>query len=164
MDNAVWLSRYSDGKWVQILPILVAGAGGGGTFSVTYTNSDGVSWRVSRIAQIYNNAVGSVAHCQWNIDLSAWPFLGLQSGDTGVRSIDSVTMGTTDIGLTSFILVKPLAYSQILDNTAPTERDYFLDTWTLPQIEDDAYLSYLVCPRWTLNGVQQYTEMKIIWE
>lgn len=163
MDNTVKLSRYSDWKWVQILPVLVASASGGGQFFVTYTNSDGVPWRTSQIAQVYNNAVGSIAHCSADTSISHWPFLWLQSWDTGVRSIDSVTMIWTDIGLTSFILVNPLTYSQIIDNTAPTERDYFLDTWTLPQIQDDAYLSYIVCPRWTLNGVQQYTEMKIIW-
>lgn len=164
MDNTVTLSRYTDGKWVQILPILVAGAAWGGTFSVTYTNSEWLSWRQSSTAQVYNNAVGSVVHSQWNTDLSAWPFLWLQSGDTWVRSIDSITMATTDIWLMSFILVKPLAYSQIINNTAPTEIDYFLDLWTLPQIEDDAYLSYLACPRWTLSGIQQYMEMTIIWE
>lgn len=47
MDNTTLLPRYSDGVGVQIMPVVVAGQTGGQTFTVNYTNSEGVSGRVT---------------------------------------------------------------------------------------------------------------------
>lgn len=47
MDNTTPLPRYSDGVGVQIMPVVVAGQTGGQTFTVNYTNSEGVSGRVT---------------------------------------------------------------------------------------------------------------------
>lgn len=163
LDNTVTLSRYTDGEWVQVLPINVSWRNGWVNFFVTYTNSDWVSGRTSQTVRLTNNSIGSIAHSDSNTSISAWPFIGLQSWDSWVQKIESVQMLWPDIWLFSLVLVKPLAYTQIFETTAPTERDYFLDMWTCPQIMDDAFLSWLVCPRWNLSGVQQYSEMKIIW-
>lgn len=47
MDNTTPLPRYSDGIGVQIMPVVVAGQTGGQTFTVNYTNSEGVAGRVT---------------------------------------------------------------------------------------------------------------------
>jgi hypothetical protein len=48
MDNTATLPRYTDGDGVQMMAVVVAAQVGGGTFTVNYTNSDGVSGRTSK--------------------------------------------------------------------------------------------------------------------
>jgi hypothetical protein len=95
--------------------------------------------------------------------MSGNPFIGLQSGDTGVRSIESVTMLWVDVWLFSLILVKPLAQTQIREQTAPVEKDYLLETSDIPEIKDDAYLNFLSCPWWNLNGITLFWDLQIIY-
>ena len=42
MDNTVTLPRYTDGAGVQMMAVCVAPTTGGGSFTVTYINQDGV--------------------------------------------------------------------------------------------------------------------------
>jgi hypothetical protein len=91
------------------------------------------------------------------------PFIGLQSGDSGVRSIESVTMLGVDVGLFSLILVKPLAQTQIREVTAPVEKDYLIETSDIPEVKDDAYLGWLTCPRGSLNGVTLFGDLQVVY-
>jgi hypothetical protein len=102
-----------------------------------------------------NNVAGAI---------SAMPFLGLQDGDTGVRSIESVTFVTgTDVGLLSFVLVKPLMTGVILEQTAPSEKVCQPHDGGMPQIYDDAFLGLLCCPNGSLSGVAFHGEIETIW-
>lgn len=142
LDNTVTLPRYTDGEGVMILPIVVAQGVGGGQFYVTYTNSDGVSGRVSRTVTITSGANGCVISTGATLDATA-PFLGLQEGDTGVRSIESVTVTIGDVGLFSLLLVKPLANISLKELAAPHEKDLIINGGSLPVIYDDAYLNFV---------------------
>jgi len=164
MDNTVTLPRYTDGEGIQVIAVSVAGRTGGARFYFTYTNSEGVSGRVSQTA--YQNsaaALGTLQNSGANSNASAMPFIGLQAGDTGVRSIDSVFMIDADVGLMTLILVKPLGTSVIREITAPAEKDYFMESATIPRIYDDAYLSFLCLPQGTLAATALMGDIKTIW-
>lgn len=165
LDNTVTLPRYTDGKGVQVIAVSVAGRTGGQSFYFTYTNSDGVSGRTSQIVQ--ENAIAAIGTIVTSslstLGQSGNPFIGLQSGDTGVRSIESVTMLGVDVGLFSLILVKPLAQTQIREQTAPVEKDYLIEASDIPEIKDDAYLGWLTCPNGSLNGVTLFGDLQVIY-
>jgi hypothetical protein len=164
MDNTVTLPRYTDGEGVQVIAVSVAGRTGGARFYFTYTNSEGVSGRVSKT--VFQNSAAALGTLQANTvnnNNSATPFIGLQNGDTGVRSIDSVVMLDADVGLMTLILVKPLGTSVIREITAPVEKDYFLEAGTIPRIYDDAYLSFICLPQGTLAATALMGDIKVIW-
>lgn len=165
MDNTVTLPRYTDGEGVQVIAVSVAGRTGGASFYFTYTNSDGVSGRTSRT--VFQNSAAALGTLQANAgannNAAANPFIGLQAGDTGVRSIDSVVMLSADVGLMTLILVKPLGTSVIREITAPVEKDYFLEAGVIPRIYDDAYLSFLCLPQGTLAATALMGDIKTVW-
>lgn len=154
--NSATLSRYADGKGVQVMAVSVAGRTGGQTFRFTYTNQDGVSGRISQtVIQNTSTAIGTiVTSAVTPIAGSCGPFIGLQAGDTGVRSIESVQMiSGSDVGLFTLVLVKPLITSQILEQTAPTKESLLIEKSSAPEIKDDAYLNWICLPKGSLSGV-----------
>lgn len=164
MDNTVTLPRYSDGEGVQMIALSVAGRTGGQTFSVTYTNSEGVAGRVTpNVPQNSAASIGSIITSDGAAVNTAGPFIPLQQGDTGVRAIESVTMNGADVGLFTIILVKPLAQTQIRGIDAPVEKDYLLESGSLPEIKDDAYLSWICLPQGSLAATPIHGTIKVIW-
>lgn len=164
MDNTVTLPRYSDGEGVQMIALSVAGRTGGQTFSVTYTNSEGVAGRVTpNVPQNSAPSIGSIITSDGAAVNTAGPFIPLQQGDTGVRAIESVTMNGADVGLFTIILVKPLAQTQIRGIDAPVEKDYLLESGSLPEIKDDAYLSWICLPQGSLAATPIHGTIKVIW-
>ena len=166
LTNSVTLPRYTDGAGVQIMAVSVAASGGlQPTFTVNYTNSAGVAGRVSRLHTLSTNTFnGAVMSNNQTVAVSNMPFIGLQDGDSGVRSIESVTFVTgTDVGLLSFVLVKPLMTGVILEQTAPSEKVCQPHDGIMPQIYDDAFLGLLACPNGSLSGVAFHGEIETIW-
>lgn len=161
------LPRYTNGDGVQILPVSVASRIGGASFNVTYTNQDGVPGRVSRtVMQNANNTLGVIvtSHPAGASGSSIYSeFIPLQEGDTGVRSIESVNMITGDVGLVSFILVKPLAETELREVTAPYEKDFLISSGKLPEIKDDAFLNLIVLPVGSLSATGIIGSLKVIW-
>lgn len=106
LDNTVAIPRYSGGL---VIPIAQSASSAVGQFTMNYTNQDGTAGRTSQntytlatmtgggqVLSTGQSAAGSV------------PFVGLQSGDTGVRSIESVTFAAAGGGLMCLLIVKPL--------------------------------------------------------
>jgi hypothetical protein len=165
MDNTTTLPRYTDGAGVQVMAVSVAGRTGGQTFRFTYTNSAGVAGCVSQTV-IQNTAAanGNIVTSQQANNGARGPFIPLQAGDTGVRSIQSVQMiSGPDVGLFSLVLVKPLAQAMIRGIDAPVEVNYFTDFGQLPQIVDDAYLNFIVCPQGTLAATAIHGDITTVW-
>lgn len=156
MTNSVTLPRYLDGKGVQIIAVSVAGRTGGATFNITYTNSDGITNRVTSAVvensvSVNGSLVNSAQTSTTAFSNSTGPFIKLQGNDIGVQSIQSVTMaGSGDVGLFSLILVKPLVQFSIRGIDAPVEVDYFKDFPIPTQIVDDAFLNFLCLPQGSL--------------
>lgn len=163
MDNTTTLPRYTDGKGVQMMAVSLASRTGGATVSVSYTNSEGVAGRTATFLQNASAAIGAILANETVTAGTSMPFIGLQSGDTGVRSVESVTMTTQDVGFFAIVLVKPLAMIGIRSNDAPIEKDVFLDDMELPIIYDDAYLNYICLPLGTLATTTLRGELKVVW-
>lgn len=165
LTNSVALPRYTDGKGVQIMAVSVAGRTGGQTFSVKYTNQDGVSGRVTSLhTQTSAVAVGTLLNQSTTAtDSIKCPFLTLQSGDTGVQSIQSVTMTGTDVGLFTLVLVKPLMQLQMNEITAYSEKQTITQHTGLLQIQDDAYLNFIAFPNGSLAATQLNGILETVW-
>lgn len=167
MDNTVTLPRYTDGEGVMAVAISVAARTGGQSFSFSYTNSDGVAGRTS--ATVIQNTASALGTVVTSATATAGglgsgnPFIGLQSGDRGIRSIESVTMNGGDVGLFAIILVKPILQTTIKEITAPYEKDMLIHAGVLPKIEDDAYLNFLCLPQGTLAATALIGDLKVIW-
>lgn len=167
LTNTITLNRYTDGKGVQIMPVVVAAGSGaaGVSFICSYTNSDGVSGRTTTAVNLSSQQVNGTIASSASATLGCnGPFLPLQSGDSGVRSIESVTFtGVTDVGLITLVLVKPLAQMSIRGIDAPVEVEYLRDFANLPEIKDDAFLNFICHPGGTLSAAPIHGLIEVIW-
>lgn len=167
MDNTVGLTRYANGKGVMLMPVVVAGHTGGQPFTVKYVNQDGVSDRITQTAVMGTQVTnGTILHSQkaGTAYVNNGPFLTLQAGDTGVRSVQSVTIGGVgDVGLFALVLVKPLATFSLFGNDSATEVDYLVDTPTIPEIQNDAYLNLIVMPNGQIAGSTLLGTIETTW-
>ncbi len=105
MIQTVTLPRYSGGK---VMAIAQSASSTIGEFTMTYTNQDGVSGRVS--PNCFTQIVGGGGQSLL-AEISGGgfnPFVPLQAGDTDVKSIESVTFTVTGGGLMALVIVKPL--------------------------------------------------------
>lgn len=165
MDNTLTLPRYTDGKGVQMMAVTISARTGGQSFTVSYTNSDGVAGRTTpAVVQNAAAAPGTITTASTATNNSpAGPFIPLQDDDKGVRSVQSVTMSGTDTGFFALILVKPIAQTIIRGIDAPYDKDLILFANELETINDDAYLSLLVLPNGSLSGLAVRGGIRTIW-
>lgn len=164
MDNTSTLSRYTDGKGVRMIAVTTGARTGGQTFTVKYTNQDGVTGRISRVVtQNTSTALGSVTTSNTTATNGADPFIPLQDGDSGVRAVESVTMTNVDTGIFSIILVKPLVQTCFRDITVPFEKDYLIPTTDIVKIEDNAFLNFLCLPMGSLAATVLRGDLKVIY-
>jgi hypothetical protein len=170
--GATTLPRYTDGEGLQIMAVEVASQIGAlASFYVTYTNQDGTPGRQSLTCfcntQVVNGTIINSAAAP-KATYPSGPFIPLQAGDTGVRSIESITWLTSDVGLVTLVLVKPLATIALepISNSifSPKEVDFAVqNAGKMPVIEDDAYLNLICLPTGTLSGGQLYGTIETIW-
>ncbi len=109
MVQSASLPRYATGAGVQIMAVAQSASSTVGTFTVSYTNQAGVPGRTSSPA--YTKVVsggGTLVSSTTNAVDGSQPFIQLQAGDSGVRSIESVTFSAAGGGLLCLALVKPL--------------------------------------------------------
>ncbi len=172
MDNTVTLPRYTDGKGVQMIAVTTGSRTGGKTFTIKYTNQDGVTGQVTPVLTQNSSAIlGTLTNTGRAVKNGAGPFIPLAPGDSGVRAVESVTMNGVDVGLFSIILVKPITYitSREHNNTGsstpgvPYEKDLLVYDNTIPIIYDDAFLNMLVLPQAALNASTLVGSLKVIW-
>lgn len=105
MEQTVTLPRYSSG---QVIAVAQSASSAIGEFTINYTNQDGVAGRVSQINRTFIVAGGGMVVNALLTGASYNSFVNLQAGDTGVRSIESVTMTGAGGGLMALVIVKPL--------------------------------------------------------
>jgi hypothetical protein len=168
LDNTITLPRYETGEGVQAIIVSVASRTGGQSLQLSYTNSQGVAGRTSQLAFQNTNATNGTLLTSGvgsgGLLLSSNPYIGLQDGDTGIRSIESVSMiSGTDTGLFSIILVKPIAQITIANILAPLEKDFLMHSASLPIIEDDAFLNFISTSS-NSTAPQFLGDMKVIWD
>jgi hypothetical protein len=167
LDNTATLTRNTTGAGLQIIAVQMAGQLGTGNprFIVNYTNSNGVSGRVTPPQTCGNSTVvgALITSSTGGATGLNIPFLTLQTGDTGVRSIESVTFQTADIGLIALVLVKPIENIMPKEVASPAERVPVLDYMDLPVIPDNAYLSLLVNVTTNANGMTLNGIIQTVW-
>lgn len=167
MTNGASLTRYTDGEGVQaFLVVQVPGTGGAtGTCTVTYTNQAGVSGRTTTFS-LYGSGVIGVSVTVLNTLGSLTgiaPFIPLASGDRGIRSIQSVQLGTAIGGFVNIVLCKPLFMLPIWEGPTVAERNFGRDGFPLPRVYDEAFLQYLAVsgtgnPELTVHG-----QLEFVW-
>jgi hypothetical protein len=107
MTNIKTLPRYTTDKGLQMMVVSQSATTGGGNFTVTYYNQDGVEKTTPTIYCAVAQPPGALVSCIGNATSTA-PFVELASGDTGVTSVKSVTMNVNNGGLFCIVIVKPL--------------------------------------------------------
>jgi hypothetical protein len=162
----VGLPRYTDGKGVEIMPVITnsPSAPTGLTFTLDYVNQDGVAKTTPSNSFGGGTTAGSLATTDRAVANAPGPFVTLAAGDTGVQSITAFRMtGSLDVGLISLVLVKPLAQHSLRGIDAPVEVDYMTDFPVLPKIEDGAYLNMITCPTASLAGTAIIGDISTVW-
>jgi len=105
MVQSVTLPRYSYG---HVMAISQSASSTIGQFTMKYTNQNGVANRtsVNTFTQIVSGGGQSLVS---NVSGGGFnPFIPLQAGDTGVKSIESVTFTQPGGGLLALVIVKPI--------------------------------------------------------
>ena len=147
MDNTVPSPRYATGAGVRVMGTLVAPTTGGGSFTFDYVNQDGEA-RTSPVIPL-DTSSNSIATLVGTTPAKSaapgyGPFLPLTGGDTGVRSITSVTMIAPGGGLMALTLVKPLFDFVIREANVAHEFVLWGPGGARPvQIVDGAYLGLI---------------------
>lgn len=151
-ENPITLPRYGSGK---VIAVAQSAASTVGTFTFTYTNQDGVPGRVSQAAFTQAVAGGGQVVSSARNAAGFHPFLALQVGDTGVRSIESVTFSAAGGGLMALVIVKPLldhVVTQECRRTTATVFDSFgaadeflaiIHGQKMPEVKDGAVLNIM---------------------
>lgn len=143
MDNTVTLPRYATGAGVKMFMVNVAPTVGGGQFTVNYTNSDGVAGRVTP-TQFCSAATNIATFTATTENASGFqPFIPLQAGDSGVRSVESVTVSVANGGLAALVLAYPIRQTTIREITAARELESIREVPSAPRIYDGAYLNLI---------------------
>ncbi len=146
LNNTVTLPRYTDGAGVRAY-IVAVGTMGAGTpnLSISYTNQAGVAGRVMpvTVSAVATAVQSHIVHS----DPSAgkyFPFLPLQAGDTGIRSIQTVTLSATmTSGSLAIVLCKPITSLPLTTAGVMAERNLMTQLPSLPRIYDGANLNML---------------------
>jgi len=159
------LPRYTNGQGLKMVCITTGARTGGQTFTISYTNQDGISGRTSQVVtQNTSSILGTITSSALAVGQgTAGPFIGLQDGDSSVMSVDSVQMIGSDTGFFTIVLVRPLTETQIRGIDAPVEKDHLIHAEVLPRVYDDAFLGYLCLPNGSLAGTGIMGNIKVIW-
>jgi hypothetical protein len=156
LDNTVTLPRYTDGKGVKAMLVSQGSYTGNVTFSITYTNQDGVGGRVSPLCTTNTAALAATIVNAGTAAGTSGPFIPMQSGDYGIRSVESITFTSPNGGILSLVLVKPIVETGMSEVTAtfatPSQYENFYDFVTANQIEDGAYLNFICLPNASLSA------------
>ena len=106
MVNTATIPRYTSGR---VIAVGQSASSTLGQFTFSYTNQDGVAGRTSQNHFTFVVAGGGqVVASSVQSAASFHPYLALQAGDSGVKSIESVTFTAGGGGLMALVIVQPL--------------------------------------------------------
>jgi len=167
LDNTVTLPRSTTGSGIRAILVAQGGYVGGAQFSITYTNQDGTSGRTSPLVTSNTATFAATLLTGGTAAGNSGPFIPLQAGDYGIRSVQSITFSSANGGISALVLVKPIAEIPITEVTAtfvtPSEQANFLQEFNGAQIEDGAYLNFLCLPNGSLSGGVLQGLLQTVW-
>lgn len=148
LNNTVTLPRYANGAGVQafLTPSTVMGAATP-NLSINYTNSAATAGRVTPATLPIGNTAAPVTQIVYSGTGAGkyGPFMPLQAGDAGIRSVQSVTISASYVsGVLNLVLCKPLLTLPITTLGVTAERDLVNQIASMPKVYDGACLAWLM--------------------
>lgn len=146
VNSVTWPARdmngATDGVGVHVaLEIVTSTGAGAATPSISYTNSAGTSGRTSTTVDPYAASSANTFFYR----------LGLQAGDVGVRSIQSVTLGTSmTSGSISLVAYRVLATLELSAAGIPNAIDALSSG--MPRLYDNSVPFLVYIPQTTSTG------------
>ena len=153
LANTLTLPRYTSGTGVMAYNVVAPATTGGNAHNclMTYTNQANVGSR--ELPQTVASTVSAVNSHIYHSGTAAnniGPFLPLQAGDTGIRSVQtwrqSAANGTAST-FTNLVLAKPIMELQLTTQFLLSERDMLNQFPSLPLIQEAAATSN-ACLSW----------------
>lgn len=143
LDNTQSLPR--GGANVMAMVVCTTPMTSNAIMTVSYTNSAGVSGRTSVSSLIASSVVGCIVSGSNSSGAagSVSPFIPLDGGDVGIRSVESVTLTTGAGGFFALVLVRPLVSTVLLETGVAAETSLFTQRASLPVIQDGAFLNFI---------------------
>jgi hypothetical protein len=121
--NTVTIPRYDYGR---VIAVGQSAASTTGQFTFSYTNQDGVAGRTSQNHFTFAIAGGGqIVAASSQIQTSYEPYLNLQAGDYGVKSIESVTFTAGGGGLMALVIVAPIFSAHLTQEARRGTTDSF---------------------------------------
>ena len=168
--TSVTLPRYADGKGVMAYAVnsIVTGAGTP-TFRIKYTNSDNTDTRwtpaTPNLPTLTASTVAGPIPYSGTGAGKMGPFLPLQAGDKGIKSVESIQLSATATsGVMNLVLCKPLAVMPITTVGVACERDFLNQIPSLPRIYDGANLHWLIYAGAAIpTGTSYFGHIDTVW-
>lgn len=144
LANSLTLPRYTDGTGVMAYSVVAPATTGASAHNclMTYTNQAGTGSRaLPQTVAATVSAVNSHIYHSGTAANNIGPFLPLQAGDTGIRSVQtwqqSAANGTAST-FTNLVLAKPIMELQLTTQFLLSERDMLNQFPSLPLIQEAA--------------------------
>ena len=136
--------RYANGAGCRMyLVSTVASGAAAHNLSVSYTNQAGVSGRALPIvvSGTASNTAAHIAHTGTGLN-NYGPWLPLNSGDTGIQSVQSITLSAASLaGTAALCIARPIGHPIPITTAGVLgEREYFTQAPSLPRVMDGACL------------------------
>lgn len=158
--------RYTNGEGCRLYPVLTSANGATAqNLALSYTDTSGTAGNTLPVT-VSMTASSIVQHIPTS-GLAAnnyGPFLPLASGDTGVQSVQTVTMSIANTGTFALCLARPLLSLPITTATVAAERDLVNQLPSLPRVYDGACLTWLFFPgAATAASTNYYGSVETAW-
>lgn len=146
LTNSLSIPRYTTGAGVRaFLATTVAPGATPFNVSMSYTNQAGTAGRTLPVTVGGN--VSGVATTVVTSGVSAnqyTPFIPLASGDTGIRSVQTITLSAASgAGTAALVLCRPITHIPLTIANVQVERDLINQFPSLPRVYDGATLGFL---------------------
>jgi len=160
LANPVTLPRYTDGDGVfGFLEVTTNLGATGVSCTFTYTNELGVGGRIGT-ATVAGSAIVTRIPFQVILATGHPSYFSLQTGDRGVRSVESVQFsGVNTAGVSNLVLVKPIFSVAVHTSLLQYERDAVIQMAALPELVDGHALQLISLSFSTVFAPVTYSEL-----
>ena len=138
--------RYTNGVGVRaFLSVTTATGATAHNIAMSYTDQDGNAGNTLpvTVACTASAIVGHITH-SGTAGNNFGPFLPLANGDSGIRSVQSVTISAASgAGAAALVLARPIMTVPLVQASVASERDAVNQLPSLPPIPDGACLTWL---------------------
>lgn len=138
--------RYANGEGIRAFLTVVTTTGATAhNIAISYTNTAGTAGRTLPVT-VSGTASAITPHITHSgtAGNNYGPFLPLANGDTGIQSVQSLTLSAASgAGTAALVLAKPLLTIPLTTASVASERDFLNQIPSLPQIQDGACLTWV---------------------